>query len=95
MKLGKRIKYKIEIDPTLNYGFVVKVGCGLFAFSNAKDLQTGLDEYLKNPEKFEKEYNDLQGATAEEVTEQPVQPTQPDDEQVATVGSGSGRPSPR
>lgn len=78
MKLGKVIKYKITIEPTLNNGFIVKVGCGLFGYSSSGNLLNALDEYLKNPEKFEKEYNDLQGATAEEVT---------DDEQVATVGS--------
>jgi len=59
MKIGKTINYDINIRPTANMGFIVKVGCGRFAFSCADDVLTALREYLGNPDKFEKEYNSL------------------------------------
>lgn len=67
MKLGKVIQYRINIEPTFNHGFIVKVGCGLLAFSNSDDLLETLKAYLAEPEKFEKEYNNLVGGTPEVV----------------------------
>ena len=57
MKLGKVIQYEIKITPSMNFGFMVKVGCGRFAFSSKEDMLKTLTEYLDEPEKFEKEYN--------------------------------------
>ena len=61
MKLGKTINHKITIEPTQNHSFYVRVGCGRFAFQNGVDLLGALGEYLDNPEKWEKEYNEVGG----------------------------------
>ena len=57
MKFGKVINYTITIEPTANVGFYVRVGCGRFAFANKDDLISALNNYLADPEIFEKEYN--------------------------------------
>lgn len=59
MKLGKVTQYSIIIEPTSNFGFFVKVGCGRFSFSTKEDLIEALGEYLDNPKKLEKEYNSI------------------------------------
>jgi len=57
MEFGREIKYAILIEPTDNKGFNVQVGCGKFAFSNKKDLKEAFDEFIDDPEGFEKKYN--------------------------------------
>ena len=58
MEFGKAIKYGILIEPTDNKGFIVKVGCGTFAFSNKEDLKEAFNGYMDDPEGFEKKYNE-------------------------------------
>ena len=65
MKLGKAIKHNIIIEPTMNGGFYVTIGCGRFAFSNKKDLSAAIIEYLKNPEFLEEEYNKVVSVSEE------------------------------
>ena len=64
MKFGKLINYGITIRPTHNEGFIVKVGCAEFSFTNKDDLLMALKVYLDNPEKYEKEYSKIVGETA-------------------------------
>lgn len=75
MKLGKIINYKITIEPSQNNGFIVKIGCGKFVAENVHSLLVGLDDYLKNPGLWEKEYNNMSPdqpeATIEVATERP------------------------
>ncbi|GAG76787.1 unnamed protein product [marine sediment metagenome] len=66
MDLGKAINYKITIEPSHNKGFIVKIGCRIFTFTTSELLINCLDEYLRNPEKWEKEYNESHGG---EITE--------------------------
>lgn len=71
MEFGKIIKYKIVIDASSNQGFLVSVGCVHLAYSNKKDLLRDLEEYLDDPDGFEKEYDKgAGGATAEEIPQQ-------------------------
>ena len=78
MKFGKLINYGVTIHPTHNEGFIVKVGCAEFSFTNKNDLLIALEEYLDNPGEYEKEYNKVVGQTAEpdtgraETAEQPA-----------------------
>jgi hypothetical protein len=64
MKFGKVTNHTITITPTANFGFVVNVGCGTFAFENDSSLLTALGEFLVNPEKAEKEYNSINPSPA-------------------------------
>lgn len=61
MELGKAIKYSILIEPTENKGFIVKVGCGTFAFSNKEDLKEAFNTFLDEPDAWEDRYNKLPG----------------------------------
>jgi len=56
MEFKKAISYEINISPTPNNGFIVKVGCATLAFSDWRDLINALTEYFKDPEGVEKEY---------------------------------------
>jgi hypothetical protein len=58
MKFGKAINYIITITPTINKGFIAKVGCAIFCYSDAGALLKDLDEFLSDPIKLEKEYNE-------------------------------------
>ena len=57
VELGKAINYTINIRPTSNHGFIVKVGCGTFAFSSKEELLGALTEFLNDPKILEDEYN--------------------------------------
>lgn len=57
MKFGRAIKYAILIEPTDNQGFIVKVGCGNFSFKNKFDLKDAINEFLDDPDGFEKLFN--------------------------------------
>jgi hypothetical protein len=57
MEFGKAINYIITITPTSNKGFIAKVGCATFCYSDKESLLKDLDEFLSDPMKLEKEYN--------------------------------------
>ena len=59
MELGKVINYNIQIEPSSNNGFIVKIGCGKFVAENVTSLLNGLKAYLENPKEWEKKYNSL------------------------------------
>ena len=67
MNFGKAINHKIYIDPSGNNGFVVTVGCGVFVYTDTKQLIADLETYLANPEWMEKEYNMSQPNVTQEV----------------------------
>lgn len=50
MKFYKIVPYPVNINPTLNQGFVVQVGCEALAFSTAEALLGFLTEYFRNPQ---------------------------------------------
>jgi hypothetical protein len=70
--LGRKVNYTITIEPTMNGGFFVKVGCGKFSFTDYEDLLSALGDYFENPEKLEKEYNKLSVVPIQEVPSAPV-----------------------
>ena len=78
MKLGKAIRYSINIEPSSNQGFFVKVGCARFTFSNGPDLLAALTNYLSDPEKFEKEYSNSNQDCVEADSPGPVPTIQQD-----------------
>lgn len=61
MKLGYAIPREIRIRASANMGFIVRIGCGEFVAKTIPDLSIALEEYLHDPAKWEKEYNDAPG----------------------------------
>ena len=59
MDIGQVIKYNVVIQPTSNYGFVVDVGCGKFAFESKKSLIEAFSDFLDHPQDAENEYNKI------------------------------------
>lgn len=59
MKLGYAIPRDIVIKPSANMGFIVKIGCGTFVAEGVRSLEHQLEHYFSDPEKWEKEYNEL------------------------------------
>jgi hypothetical protein len=66
MKLGKVIPHTITIEPSDNHGFVIKIGCGVFTALSASQMLLDLQEYLKDPEKWETEYNKSRGPSLQQ-----------------------------
>lgn len=58
MKFEKALPYDINISSSSNMGYIVKVGCSVNVFTNKNDLLVALQEYIDNPKKVEKEYNE-------------------------------------
>ena len=61
MEFGKAINHIITITPTNNNGFIAKVGCGTFCYSDKESLLKDFDEFLSDPIKLEKKYNSTDG----------------------------------
>ena len=57
MEFGRVISHNILIEASNNNGFIVKVGCGRFAFSDTRSLIEALQEYLDNPLDVAKKYS--------------------------------------
>ena len=58
MKFKKLIPYDILIRPTPNQGFIVEVGCVKVVYTNKRKMFDDLVDYIDEPEKIEKQYND-------------------------------------
>jgi len=71
MKFKKAIAHSVQIDPTINGGFIVTVGCVNLAFGGLKDLRKAMDEYLADPKKVMDEYE--AGVDAGNPTQMPDQ----------------------
>ncbi len=91
MELGYAIPHDIRIRASANMGFIVKVGCGEFVAANGACLLEAIDEYIGNPDKWEKEYNALPGRGGH-VVEEVARPALPDapSTQPATATEGDG-----
>ncbi len=61
MKLKKAIPYDIHIRASANNGFIVKMGCGEFVAETTSTLISDLTEFLLDPDKYVKDYNDKIG----------------------------------
>ena len=59
IEFKKAIPYDITIQPSSNNGYIVKVGCSISVFTNKADLIETLAEYINNPHKIEKVYNNM------------------------------------
>jgi len=65
-EIGKVINYDIDIKPSHNKGFIVKIGCGHFAFESVRTMLDALELYLSNTGKWEKMYASEISSTGEE-----------------------------
>ena len=72
MNFKRAINYNIQIEPTQNNGFIVRVGCACFAYQNATDLISELEAYLNNAEAWEKKYHGSSNLVPEDTPEQVV-----------------------
>ena len=57
MELKKLFNYDVVISASDNEGLIVKIGCGTFCYSGAASFLHDLKEFLKDPETWEKKYN--------------------------------------
>ena len=73
MNFGKVFEHEIVIQPSSNNGFVVRVGCGLFVYNSLRSMLKDLREYLSDPQKFEKEYNESLNLTGDPQIQQSPQ----------------------
>jgi len=58
MEFG-RLGRQMEIEPTANKGFILRVGCAVLVFTDYQDLLDALAEYWSDPEAVEKKYNEI------------------------------------
>ena len=57
MEFGNALPYDINISGTGNKGFIVRVGCFTGAFTSVKTMLAAIEDYINDPKKMEKEYN--------------------------------------
>jgi hypothetical protein len=89
LEIGRVIDRKIVIEPSANKGFIVRSGCGTFVAKNIDELLSGLGEYLRNPDVYEKKYNELSHVTMNEaITYGRDEPDVPDAPRLAGFASG-------
>jgi len=67
MNLGRLFTHDFSISPSDNNGIIVKIGCARLCYSSSSEFLRALEEFFKDPEKWEKEYNSNRGPTAEAV----------------------------
>ena len=60
LKFELPFPYDIQIQPTVNGGCIVRVGCATLSYSNTNKMITDLRKYLADPEAHEKAYNECQ-----------------------------------
>lgn len=85
MEFKRRINHEVKIAPTHNDGFIMKIGCGRFAYIDPNAMLSDLRDYLNDPEGTEAKYNNMDGKAYEEVV-----PDRPQRESGWTVTEGSG-----
>ena len=74
MALGRAIPHNIKIEASDNQGFTMIIGCGRFVYSLRENLMVGLERYLEDPEKLEKEYLEAGRSVVEVATDIPEPP---------------------
>ncbi len=76
-EFGKVCQHSIKIEPSHNKGFLVSIGCCTLTFHSKDAMITAIERYLREPERWEKEYNKVcqcdavEEATDTEATERP------------------------
>ena len=55
--IGKACSYEIQILPSDNWGFHVRIGCANLVYEGIDTLLVGLETYLRDPKSKEQEYN--------------------------------------
>ena len=89
MELGKLFNYDFVVSASDNKGIIVQVGCARFCFSSSDDFLSALSKIIKDPEKWEKEYDSSRGPTPEAVV--PGEDCQSEGRQpIAPPTTGSG-----
>jgi len=54
MKVGRAIRHEILVKPSDNFGYIVKVGCRVFTYSDPSELIQDLRDCLADPARLEK-----------------------------------------
>jgi len=77
LKFELAFPYNIQIEPTVNGGVIVRVGCAQLTYENTNKMLKALKEYFSDPEAAEKAYNACNALRAGggEVATAPPQPT--------------------
>lgn len=73
MEFKKALLYPIEITASENSGYLVKIGCAMYVFTDKGHLASFITEYITNPEEIRKAYYNNRGNQPRE--EMPEQPT--------------------
>jgi len=58
MEFGNPLPYDIVITGSNNKGFIVKTGCCTSVFTNKKVMLAAIEDYINDPKKAEKDYNE-------------------------------------
>lgn len=93
LEFGRAIPRDIKITPSDNKGFIVKCGCGTFAFSNKDDMLVAMKEFIGDPETVEKRYNDSNVGCPVDETDQDLPQSNRRDESRTGVVRGIGTPN--
>ena len=72
-KFQQMIPHPVKIEPTINNGLKVMVGCAEFYYTSPRRLLLDLEDYLRHPEDAMREYS----VAVEKLERGPV-PTAPD-----------------
>ena len=64
MEFGNALPHDINISGSGNKGFIVRVGCCTAVFTDKKEMLNAIEDYINDPKKMEKAYNESnQGPT--------------------------------
>ncbi len=58
MEFGNSLPHDINISGSNNKGFIVRAGCCTSVFTDEKKMLEAIAEYIKDPAKAQKEYNE-------------------------------------
>lgn len=56
IEFGKAINHQVTITAADNKGYLVQIGCKVFAFSEAEGVIDLVSEYIRNPKGTEERY---------------------------------------
>ena len=77
LKFELAFPYNIQIEPTVNGGVIVRVGCAQLTYENTNKMLRALKDYFADPEAAERAYNACNALRAgpNEVATAPPTPT--------------------
>lgn len=75
IKLELAFPYKITINPTVNGGCIVNVGCARLSYSTPARMLTDLKKYLADPQGYEQAFYECNKIRGENTLAAPEQPS--------------------